>query len=136
MKLMDISDVAKTAGLTPATLRYYESLGLISDAGRKGLRRQYLPSVMERLALISLGQRAGFSLDDIADLLPESPVLALDRARILSRAEEIDAKIRDLTALAEALRHVADCPAPSHGECPTFRRMMQAALKRPRSPKT
>lgn len=135
MEFLDIAEVAARSGLTAATLRYYEDRGLIEAPARKGLRRQYAPSVMERLALIALGQRAGFSLDEISEMLPASPTVSIDRARLLSRAEEIEAHIRDLSALADALRHTADCPAPSHGECPTFRRMMNAALKRPRPPK-
>lgn len=133
MHLLDIGEVANTAGVSAATLRYYEERGLIAAAGRKGLRRQYAPSVLERLALISLGQRAGFSLEDIQNLLPSSPLVALDRDRLRSRAEEIDARVRELKSLAAALRHTADCPAPNHGECPTFRRMMKAALKRPKA---
>ena len=136
MEFLDIGEVAERAGLTAATLRYYETRGLIEAPARKGLRRQYAPSVMERLALISMGQRAGFSLDEISEMLPITPKVALDRERLLARAEEIEARIRDLSTLAAALRHTADCPAPSHGECPTFRRMMNAALKRPRPPKT
>ena len=35
--------------------------------------------------------------------------------------------IRQLTAMRDGLRHAAACPAPSHMECPTFRRIVRAA---------
>ena len=43
--LIDISDVVRRSGLAASTLRYYEAQGLISAAGRHGLRRQYQPQV-------------------------------------------------------------------------------------------
>jgi hypothetical protein len=55
------------------------------------------------------------------------------------KADEIDRQIHELTALRDTLRHVADCPAPSHMECPTFRRLVDVAGKRGgkrRTPKT
>ncbi|CUH87635.1 Redox-sensitive transcriptional activator SoxR [Phaeobacter sp. CECT 5382] len=133
MKSLDIADVARHAGVKPSALRYYESLGLIAADSRKGLRRQYDASVLDRLALIALGQRAGFSLQEIAETLgPATQAqveFELDRNRITERADEVDRHIRALTLLARALRHVATCQAPSHAECPSFRKMMAEALK-------
>ena len=60
MKSLDISDVARRSGVKPSALRYYEDLGLIQSDGRKGLRRQYDDSVLERLALISMVNPPGF----------------------------------------------------------------------------
>ncbi|MDQ0395592.1 MerR family DNA-binding protein [Labrys monachus] len=54
----------------------------------------------------------------------------LRRQVIHAKADEIDRKIRELTALRDTLRHIADCPAPSHMECPTFRRLVDVAGKR------
>ena len=71
---MDIGEVAKASGLAPSTLRYYEEIGLIQSSGRKGLRRLFQPKVLEELALISLGRKAGFSLDNIRGMLtPRGP---------------------------------------------------------------
>jgi DNA-binding transcriptional MerR regulator len=140
MKSMDIADVAARASVKPSALRYYEELGLIAADSRKGLRRQYDASVLDRLALIAMGRRAGFSLRDIANIFgPASAAQAdftLDRDRLLSRAEEVDHRIRELAILSRALRHVARCQAPQHSQCPTFRKMMDSALQHPdRSPR-
>ena len=125
---MDISEVAKQTGLPASTLRFYEQKGLIQSNGRRGLRRQFGSHVLERLALISLGRSAGFSLDEISEMFtPEGP--EIDWPLLLAKAEELDAKIRELTAMREGLRHAAACPAPSHFECPKFLRLLRLAGK-------
>lgn len=125
---MDIVEVAKASGLPASTLRYYEEKGLISSVGRSGLRRLFSPSVLERLALISLGRNAGFSLEEIAAMFtPEGP--EIDRALLLAKADELDRKIRELTAMRDGLRHAAACRAPSHFECPKFLRLVNIAGK-------
>jgi len=40
------------------------------------------------------------------------------------KAEELDSSIQKLIAMRDGLRHAAICPAPSHMECPTFRRLL------------
>lgn len=132
MKSLDIAEVSQRSGLKPSALRYYESLGVIAADSRKGLRRQYDPSVLDRLALIALGQRAGFSLQDIAATLGAATgaeaEFELDRQGISDRADAVDRRIRELTLLSRALRHVAQCQAPNHAQCPKFRQMMAEAL--------
>ena len=46
---------------------------------------------------------------------------------LTAKAEELDATIRQLRAMRDGLRHAAACRAPSHMQCPTFRRLLQAA---------
>lgn len=130
MKFLDIGEVAKKSGNKPSALRYYEEAGLISSVSRHGLRRQFAPEVLLQLKLIAMGKSAGFSLDEIAGMFGRNGMLDLPRAALHAKAEEINRKIRELTALRDTLRHVADCPAPSHMECPTFRRLVNMAGKR------
>jgi DNA-binding transcriptional MerR regulator len=126
MRELDIAEVAKRSGVPAATLRFYEEKGLISSIGRRGLRRAFNPNVLERLALIALGRAAGFSLDEIARVLaPDGP--RIDRQMLASKADELDRTIRELTAMRDGLRHAVSCRAPSHMECPTFRRILRAA---------
>lgn len=51
----------------------------------------------------------------------------IDRQKLSAKADEIDRKVRRLKAMSEGLRHAAVCPAPSHAECPTFKRLLKAA---------
>ncbi|MEV0172138.1 helix-turn-helix domain-containing protein [Streptomyces sp. NPDC050803] len=125
---LDIAEVARRAGVPASTLRFYEEKGLIAPTGRRGLRRQYDPGVLERLALIALGRTAGFSLDEIAHMFAPDGRPDLDRQMLAAKADELDRRIRELGVLRDSLRHAAACPAPSHMECSTFRRLLKAAL--------
>lgn len=127
---MDIAEVARRSGIAASTLRYYEQKGLIASTGRRGLRRVFGPDVLERLALISLGQTAGFTLDEIARMFAPDGRPRIDRRKLASKAEELDRTIRQLTAIREGLRHAAVCPAPNHLDCPTFRRLLRVAAAR------
>ncbi len=124
---MDIGEVAKLSGVPASTLRYYEEKGLIRSVGRRGLRRLFNASVLERLALIALGRSAGFSLDEIAGMLGTREEFRIDRTQLSEKADELDRTIRRLTAMRDGLRHTANCSAPSHLECPKFRRLMGLA---------
>ena len=127
MKDLDIGEVAQRSGVPASTLRFYEDKGLIASIGRRGLRRQFDPRVLERLALIALGRSAGFSLEEIALMFAPDGKPRLDRRMLSTKAEELDQTIRELSAIRDGLRHAAACPAPSHMECPTFRRLLKAA---------
>lgn len=124
---MDIAEVVKRAGVPASTLRYYEEKGLIASVGRQGLRRRFAPGVLDQLALIALGRAAGFSLDEIGSILSTGGQLIIDRRMLAAKADEIDGTIKRLQAMSKGLRHAAACPAPSHGECATFQRLLQAA---------
>ena len=125
--MMDIAEVAKRAGVPASTLRFYEEKGLISSVGRQGLRRVFKTSVLERLALIALGRAAGFSLDEIARMLGTKGSPDIDRELLINKADELDRRIGKLTAMRDGLRHAAVCSAPSHMECPKFRRLLGLA---------
>ena len=125
---IDIADVARRSGLTTSTLRYYEAQGLIAAAGRHGLRRQYQPEVLQQLALITLGRTAGFSLVEIRQMLGEGGRLDVDRQALERKAESLDRSILRMTALRDGLRHVAQCPAPQHLECPKFQKILRVHM--------
>jgi DNA-binding transcriptional MerR regulator len=127
---MDISEVAKISGVPASTLRYYEEINLIRSVGRHGLRRVFNADVLERLALIALGRAAGLTLDEIGSMFTEDGQPAIDRQLLANKADELDQSIRKLTTMRDGLRHAATCSAPSHMECPKFRRLMGfASLK-------
>ena len=124
---MDIAEVAKRSGVPASTLRFYEEKGLIASVGRQGSRRRFAPGVLDQLALIALGQAAGFSLDEIGSMFSPDGQPSIDRRMLSAKADEIDAMIERMRAMSNGLRHAAVCPAPSHAECPTFQRLLRAA---------
>ncbi len=129
MPLMDIADVAERSGVPPSTLRYYEEIGLIRSEGRRGLRRQFDADVLLKLSLIGLGKTAGFSLEEVAGMFGQDGRPDIPRAQLHAKADELQRQIIDLRTLRDALRHVADCRAPTHLECPTFRALLKTASR-------
>jgi DNA-binding transcriptional MerR regulator len=127
MRELDIGEVSRRSGVPASTLRYYEEIRLIASIGRRGLRRQFDARVLDRLALIALGRAASFSLDEIATTFAPDGRTRIERRMLATKADALDRTIRRLVAMRNGLRHAAVCPAPSHMECPTFRRYLKAA---------
>src|SRR5690606_602117 len=130
MRNLDIAEVARQSGIPASTLRFYEETGLIRSIGRSGLRRLFPGNVHERLALIALGRAADFSLDELAAMFAPDGKPRIDRAALAAKADALDAKIRELTTMRDGLRHAVACKAPSHMECPKFRRLVGVAAAR------
>lgn len=126
---IDISLVAQRSGVPASTLRFYEQKGLIASVGRRGNRRVFDEQVLEQLAFIALGRSAGFSLDEIAAMLAPEGNPQIDRAALAARAADIDATIGKLTAMSTWLKHAAECPAPQHMQCPSFRKYLDLAAQ-------
>jgi DNA-binding transcriptional MerR regulator len=124
MKVLDIGEVSARSGIKPSALRYYEEVGLIAAISRHGLRRQFGPEVLVQLKLIAMGKSAGFSLGEIAGMFGRDGMPDLRRSMFKRKAEDIDRKIEELAAMRDTLHHIADCPAPSHLECPSFKRLL------------
>ena len=101
-----IGDVAKLAGTTPRTIRYYEELGLLAGAPERpsGGHRLYTQAEVERLReVIRLKQLLGVSLDELKDLLTAEEARAAVRAQL--RREDVHPE-RRRELLNEALGHL------------------------------
>ncbi|HEX5307646.1 MAG TPA: MerR family transcriptional regulator [Solirubrobacteraceae bacterium] len=102
-----IGDVAKLAGTTPRTIRYYEELGLLPQAPERpsGGHRLYSAEEVERLReVIRLKELLGVSLQELKDLLAAEEARAAVRAE-LSREDVAPERRREL--LLEAQGHIA-----------------------------
>jgi MerR family transcriptional regulator, repressor of the yfmOP operon len=101
-----IGDVAKLAGTTPRTIRYYEELGLLPQAPERpsGGHRLYSPAEVERLReVIRLKELLGVTLDELKDLLTAEEARAAVRAQL--RREDVRPE-RRRELLEEALGHI------------------------------
>lgn len=123
--LLDIAEVAEKSGLAPSALRFYERRGLLSPAGRNGLRRAYRPDVLERLSFIACARGAGFTIAAIARFLVATPGDTELRARMVAKARELDTDIARLTRMRDGLRHAATCEHEPLVECPHFKRQFK-----------
>lgn len=99
-----IGNLAQEFNITTRTIRFYESLGLISP-DRRGSSRVYSVRDRARLVLILRGKNLGFSLDDIAEyiaLYDADPVQVTQTKHLL---DKVEATIDDLnTKLADIER--------------------------------
>jgi MerR family transcriptional regulator, repressor of the yfmOP operon len=103
-----IGDVAKLAGTTPRTIRYYEELGLLAGAPERpsGGHRLYTQAEVERLReVIRLKQLLGVTLDELKDLLTAEEARAAVRAEL--RRDDVQPE-RRRELLEEALGHLND----------------------------
>jgi DNA-binding transcriptional MerR regulator len=101
-----IGDVAKLAGTTPRTIRYYEEIGLLSGApGRpSGGHRLYTRAEVERLReVMRLKELLGVTLHELKELLTAEEARAAVRAE-LRRDDVHPERRREL--LQEALGHI------------------------------
>lgn len=127
---LDIGEVVRESGAAASTLRYYEEKGLIRSIGRNGLRRQFNADVLDKLALINIGKEAGFSLEELTDMFGDYKRPAIDRDKLLHKANDLERSIKRLSALRDGLRHAAKCPQKNHFDCATFQRLLKLASKR------
>ncbi|MGY1855896.1 redox-sensitive transcriptional activator SoxR [Modestobacter sp. SYSU DS0290] len=121
--LLTIGELSHRAGLPPATLRYYEEIGLISSTRSAGGHRRYPRWTLRRLAVVAAGQRVGLPLAQIRDSLADLPTdRAPDRSEwsALSTAwrAHVDARIAELTTLRDELDGCVGCGCLSLDRCP------------------
>jgi MerR family mercuric resistance operon transcriptional regulator len=118
---MTIGRLAAAGGVGVETVRYYQRRGLMKTPPRNGGARRHGAEDLRRLRFIRQAQAAGFSLDEIADLIVLDAGRDRQRARKLARDRiaALDARIAELTAARSALEKlVKDCAASDEGPCP------------------
>ena len=122
MKSATIAARARAGGGGGETIRYYQRRGLLETPGRDGgAVRRYGESDLARLKFIRSAQAAGFTLDQIAELIALDAGEDRARARELAHARvtALDEKIAELRAARDALaRLYRDCAADRGGPCP------------------
>ena len=124
---LTIGKLAAAGGVGVETVRYYQRRGLLETPARSGGDgwgggiRRYDENDLRRLRFIRAAQAAGFTLEEIGELLALEA--GDDRARVRTlahqRIEALDAKIAQMTETRAALARLADqCAASDKGPCP------------------
>ena len=121
---MNIGEAAERSGVSAKMIRYYEDTGLVPKSARSGGGyRSYGAADVHILRFVRRARDLGFSTGRIRGLLN----LWLDRSRAshevkaiaLAHAAELDAGIARLTALRDAVRHLAGlCHGDGRPDCP------------------
>jgi MerR family redox-sensitive transcriptional activator SoxR len=122
---MSVGQIAKRAGISVATLHFYEQKGLIYSVRSQGNQRRYNRHVLRRIAVIKAAQNVGLSLKEIARALADLP-----KNRAPNKAEwekmanlwqaQLDEKIRNLQALQAQLGACICCGCLSLKSCALY----------------
>lgn len=120
-----IGGLAKAAGVGVETVRYYQRRGLLPEPARPpGEVRRYGEAELKRLKFIRHAQAAGFTLNEIGELIALDASDDRARARELAQARvaAIDEKIAELSEARDALAGLAiDCASKGRGPCPILK---------------
>ena len=119
--MFSIGELAKLAGVTPDTIRYYEKQQMMDhDLRTEGGFRLYTDSDLQRLRFIRHGRQLGFTLDAIRELLsiridPEHHTCQESKSIVQARLNEVEARIAELETMRRSLQRLNDtCCGTSH----------------------
>src|SRR3569623_2132305 len=121
---MTIGKLAAAAGVGVETVRYYQRRGLLAQPERADLYggvRRYGADDVQRLRFIRAAQGAGFTLEQIGELLALAAMDARAKARALAidQIAALDTRIVALSEARDALARLAqDCAKGGAGACP------------------
>jgi MerR family Zn(II)-responsive transcriptional regulator of zntA len=116
-----IGQLAKLAGVTPDTIRYYEKQNMMShDVRSEGGFRLYTGRDLQRLKFIRYAKQLGFTLESIAELLsirvePEQHTCQESKSIVQARLSDVEKKIRELEYMKASLQRLSDaCCGSAH----------------------
>jgi MerR family mercuric resistance operon transcriptional regulator len=120
---LTIARLAASAGVGVETIRYYQRRGLLIEPPKLGATRRYGLDDVRRLQFIRQAQAAGFTLEEIKELLALDSTDDRARAQSLAKArvKALDDQIRKLRAARDALKRLAiECAGGTKGPCPVL----------------
>lgn len=133
---LTIGKLAAAGGVGVETIRFYQRRGLLETPTRESTIRRYGARELRRLRFIKQAQAAGFTLEQIRELLELDATEDRQRARELaeSRITALDEKIAELRRARDALRHLAtECRSGASGPCPILNAFEAQPSSRSRS---
>lgn len=133
VRVLTIGQLAKAAGVTTPTIRYYEEIGLLPKAGRtKSGQRAYDETELERVTFIRRCREFGFSIDQVRVLAGLSISAERDCSEVRDMAHahlsEVRTKLTELRALEASLVAFAEqcdtaCAGGPGRDCVVFEAM-------------
>ncbi|TFI59619.1 MerR family transcriptional regulator [Sphingomonas parva] len=118
---LTIARLAAAGGVGVETIRFYQRKGLLDTPTRDGGIRRYGSEDLRRLRFIRQAQAAGFTLEEIRELLALDAGEDRSRAREMARRriEALDERIAELQRARDVLERLArECRAGTKGPCP------------------
>lgn len=131
---LSVGQVAKRAGVSIATLHFYEEKGLIASQRNAGNQRRYQKDVLRRVAIIKAAQQMGLTLQEIkiqfANLPTGKPAGKEHWQRLSTEWQStLDARIAKLTRLRNSLTGCIGCGCLSMDRCPIYNPDDEAAAE-------
>ena len=138
---MNIGQASKASGVTTKMIRYYDEIGLVRPSARTDANyREYDEREINELRFIRRARSLGFSMPEITQLLslwrdrgrPSREVKAIADRHLA----DLDARIAEMQAMADTLRHLSHCCAgDDRPDCPILADLTQGALPSDPKPK-
>ena len=128
---MSIKEAAEASGVSAKMIRYYESIGLITDIARTAAGyRVYGPLEVQTLRFIRGARELGFSIDQMRELLAlwrERDRASADVKRLaLDHVQSLERKAASLQAMIRTLRNLAEtCHGDDRPDCPIIEGLAQ-----------
>lgn len=119
---LTVGDVAERSGIAVSAVHFYERKNLISSIRNDANHRRYSPTVLRRIAIIQVAQRAGIPLRDIAEamaFLPSDAKVTVKHWEKLSRqwTDDLEARITRLQRLRDGMSGCIGCGCLSMDSC-------------------
>lgn len=120
---LSVGEVSRRTGVAVSALHFYERKGLIQSERTASNHRVYRRSIIRRVTIIQVAQRAGLSLTEIAialEALPRDRAISVkDWARVSTDwRDALEERIALLTSLRDNLTRCIGCGCLSVEECP------------------
>jgi MerR family redox-sensitive transcriptional activator SoxR len=125
---MTIGQVAKESGLAASAIRFYEQAGVLPRPIRIGGRRQYDPSILERLAVLERAKACGFSLAETRQLFYGFREGAPPSERWQTMARQKIAELDQLAGKIVATKEVLQRPCACQDLAECGRRILSKKL--------
>ena len=129
---MSIGVLAAETGTPISTLRFYERTGLLGEPPRVSGQRRYPPHAAERVAMIRMWRRAGFSVTEIRTLLADRHRLDDWQNLVRTKIAELEEHAAQIERSRTELQHALFCRAEDWTTCS----WMKAAARSPVEPPT
>ena len=119
---LTVGEVAERSGIAVSAVHFYERKGLIASVRNNANHRRYSPTVLRKIAIIQVAQRAGIPLKEIADamdFLPPEAKVTVSHWEALSRhwTDELDNRIARLQRLRDGMAGCIGCGCLSMDTC-------------------
>lgn len=117
---LTIGQLARQAGVTTSTIRYYERVGVLPQPDRIAGQRRYTVETVRRLQVIDVAKRAGFSLEEVRALLGSDRASDALRELAQRKLPDVQALIARARAMEAWLATASGCGCPTLDVCDLF----------------